>query len=146
MKPESDPVSPDEMLIRLVFRDRFTARVPTISPNAFEPRVKGDNPDKNGISLFRKDCLADPADALAVIAPDKRPLTGIVLIPYQVLAGLGLSTTPDPVGAVPGHVVIPQLNAADYTANKSAFAPIKLALAQAASENIFRRPSPDPPT
>jgi hypothetical protein len=141
MKAETDPITPDEWLIRLVWEDRFTNRVPVISPNSFEPRA-GKHPDTGGISLFRKDCLNDPADALlAIPAEEKRPRYGIVQIPVSLLAELSLSVRPDPIGAVPGHVVVPELNIVDYTADKARFTPIKLRLAEVASENILRRPA-----
>jgi len=146
MKPESDPLSPDEMLIRLVYRDRFTNRVPIISPGSFEPRVKGNHPDTDGISLFRQDCLNDPEDALGVIAPDKRPATGIVLVPVGLLGTLNLTAVAKPIPQVPGHVVIPELNSTDYATRPSDFTHIKLALAEAASHNIVRRPLAAPPT
>ena len=55
MRPESDPSADDEWLIRLVWKDRVTNRVPVISPNAFEPRKD----ETDGISFYRRDCLAD---------------------------------------------------------------------------------------
>jgi hypothetical protein len=146
MKPETEPVAADEVLIRLVFHNRFTDRVPTISPNAFEPRVKGHHPDVDGISMFRVACVAAPEDVLVVIAEDKRPVTGIVLIPYSRLLGLGLSAVPKPIDAVPGHVVVPELNSVDYGREPAKYTDIKLALAEAASENIHRRPVPPEPS
>ena len=142
MKPETEPVTPDEVLIRLVFHHRFTDRVPTISPNAFEPRVKGHHPDTDGISMFRLACVSVAEDVLAVIAEDKRPVTGIVFVPYARLVELGLSALPKRIDAVPGHVVVPELNSTDYGNDPSRFTVIKLALAETASQNIHRRPAP----
>lgn len=129
------------MLIRLVFRDRFTDRAPTISPNAFEPRVKGHHPDTDGISLFRLACVSAPEDVLVVIAADKREVTGLVLLLYSRLLELGLSVTPKPIDTVPGHVVVPELNSIDYERDKAKFTAVKLALAEVASQNIHRRPT-----
>jgi hypothetical protein len=104
MKPETDPITDDEYLLRLVWHDRFTAKVPVISPTAFEPRVKGDHPDTDGLSMFREACLTAPSDALAVIAEDKRARNGIVRIPVVRLTELGLTVRPSPIDAVPGQV------------------------------------------
>lgn len=144
MKPETDPISPDEMLIRLVHRDRFRDRVPVISPSAFEPRVKGNKPDTDGISLFRNDCLAEPADALRALAADKQPLHGIVMVPYAVFTRLGLTVVAAPRADIPGHVVVPELKSEVYAADKSLFNRVKLSLAEAASSNIVRRPTAEP--
>lgn len=145
MKSETDPITPDEWLIRLVFRDRFTARTPTVAASSFEPRVKGHEPDVNGLSLFRKDCLNDPADALEAMPEEKRHLYGIVQVPVAVLTELGLSVTPDRIDELPGHVVIPELNSADYAAEPSRFKVAKSRLAEVASEHILRRPPADTP-
>lgn len=135
MKAETDPITDDEWLVRLVWGDRLTNRVPVISPNAFEPRAT----ETEGISLYRLDCLNDPTDALMPIQESKQPRYAIVKIPVSLLISLGLSTQPQP-GQVPGHVVVPELNITDYNADKARFTPIKLRLAEAASENIIRRP------
>ena len=44
------------------------------------------------------------------------------------------------IAAVPGHVVVPEINITSYLADKPRFTPIKLRLAEAASGNIVRRP------
>jgi hypothetical protein len=136
MKAETDPITEDEWLIRLVWEDRVTSRVPIISPNAFEPRKT----ETDGISFYRRACLNDPADALLPFAADKRARYAIVQIPVSLLTTLGLSVRPAPIPDVPGHVVVPEINITDYLADKAPFTPIKLRLAEAASENIIRRP------
>lgn len=46
MKAESDPITEDELLLRRVRIEKFcTNEVPLISPNAFEPRIQGRDPD-----------------------------------------------------------------------------------------------------
>ena len=135
-KAETDPVSDDEWLIRLVWEDRVTDRVPLISPNAFEPR-KG---EVGGISLYRRACLSDPAEALLPIAAEKRDRYAIVSLPVALLRELGLDVTPDPRSDVPGHVVVPGINYTDYKADKARSTPIKLRLAEVSSANIIRRP------
>jgi hypothetical protein len=142
MKPETDPITDDEYLLRLVWHDRFTAKVPVISPTAFEPRVKGDHPDTDGLSMFREACLTAPSDALAVIAEDKRARNGIVRIPVVRLTELGLTVRPSPIDAVPGHVVIAELNSVAFgdKSNKEFFTRTQLRLAEIASENIVHQP------
>jgi hypothetical protein len=87
MKSETDPITDDEWLLRRVRIEKFrTDKVPLISPNAFEPRVKGRDPDTDGISLYRAACLADPSEVLATIAPERMHEYGIVRIPVSLLA------------------------------------------------------------
>ncbi|MCE9531318.1 MAG: hypothetical protein K8T89_09385 [Planctomycetes bacterium] len=136
MKSETDPITEDEWLIRLAWEDKIKNHL--VSANLFEPR-EGRNPDTDGISLYRKDCLADPFEALRAISEDKRDRYGIVLIPVHLIYSLGLTIRIKP-DMVPGHVVIPELNIADYKANKVKFTPIKAELAEVARHNIFRRP------
>lgn len=84
--------------------------------------------------------MVDPADVLQVIAEAKWAAYGIVLLPVARIRELGLSIESRKISTTPGHVVVPELNAADYSANKSKFASIKQKLAELASENIVRRP------
>ena len=144
MKPESSPITDDEYLLRRVHRDRFRSdRAPGVSPNAFEPRVKGRDPDADGISLYREACVADATDILATIPEDKRSEYAIVRVPVALLKGLELTARSVPDDRIPGHVVIPELNAADYEADKTRFTPVKLALATAASgdDAVLQRPA-----
>jgi len=142
MKAETDPITPDEWLLRIVWEDRFTSRVPMISPRTFEPRA-GRHPDTDGLSLFREACVASPTDVLAVIAEDKRSRNGIVRVPVAALASLGLSVITRQIPEVPGHVVIPELNITAYQnpGNKPFFVTTQLALAVIASANIVRQPT-----
>lgn len=143
MKSETDPITDDEWLLRRVRIEKFrTDKVPIISPNAFEPRVKGREPDTDGISLHRAACLADPSEVLATVAPERWHEYGIVRVSVAFLTSLGLSVRSTPDAQVKGHVAIPELNAADYQAEKARFTPIKEKLATEASkaENIVRQP------
>src|SRR5689334_1348658 len=73
MKSEGDPITDDEWLLRRVRIEKFrTDRVPIISPNAFEPRVRGCDVDMDGISLYRAACIADPSEVLATVAPERQ--------------------------------------------------------------------------
>lgn len=140
MKAESDPVSPDEWLIRLVFHDRFVPRTPPIAEVAFAPRTKGREPDVNGLSLFRTDCVREPEDVLVVVPEDKRPRYGIVQIPVSLVRELGLTLVADPIPESPGHVVIPELNSTTYVVERAKYVPIVQRLAEVASDHILRRP------
>jgi hypothetical protein len=147
MKPETDPIADDEWLLRRVRVERFrTDKTPIISPNAFEPRLPGPkvrDPDTEGISLYRQACLASPEDVLGTVAEDKRHGYGIVRIPVSLLRTLNLTIVIRQDSRILGHVVIPELNATAYAADKAPFTPTLLRLAEAASEdaNIVRRPS-----
>jgi hypothetical protein len=81
MKDEGEPITDDEFLLRRVHRDRF---YPVLSPNVFEPRIRGQDIDTDGISLYREACLADPDDILAAIPADKRQNTGLVRVPVSL--------------------------------------------------------------
>ena len=81
MKSESDPITDEEFLLRRVRIERFRYdRTPLVSPNAFEPRIVGRDPDTTGISLYREACLADPCDILATVPEEKRADYGIVRV------------------------------------------------------------------
>jgi hypothetical protein len=150
MKAESDPITDDEWLLRLVMAEKFKAdRTPTVVPSAFEPRGENSNhPDYNGISLFREACLVAPTDVLGVIDPSKHHRNGIVRVPVSLLKQHGFSVASHIDPRVPGHVVVPELNCVDYYREKSRYFDIKFALATIASEpdNILLRPGQLPPS
>lgn len=54
-------------------------------------------------------------------------------ISVACIKSLGLTVVSKPISEVAGHVVIPELNASAYQANKSRFTSVKLALAEEAS-------------
>jgi hypothetical protein len=144
MKSEDEPITDDEWLLRRVPAMRFrTEKTPIISPNAFEPRITGHDPDIDGISLYRAKCLTEPAEILATVAADRRHEFAIVRISVRLVKLLGLSVRSSPDHRVKGHVVIPELNSPNYKADKGRFTPMKESLAKEASkdENIVRRPS-----
>ena len=145
MKGEDEPISVDELLLRRVRVEKFrTEKAPIISPNAFEPRIKGRDPDVDGISFYRAACLDDFSAILATISPDRIHEYGIVRVPVTLLHSLQLSVQTKPMEEIKGHVVIPELNSADYEANKASYTPIKekLAVESSKDENILRWPTP----
>lgn len=150
MKDESEPITDDEWFLRRVIKDRFpTDESPLISPNAFEPRLKGRDIDTDGISLYREACLADPSEALPTVVRGKgeegeekqRPVPGLVRVSKRLLDDLGLSVRSAPDTRVRGHVVIPELNAPDYIRNKAAYKLVLVKLAEAATKEIVRWPT-----
>jgi hypothetical protein len=146
MKSERDPIADDEWLLRRVRAESFrTNRSPSISPNAFEPRIKGRDPDTDGISLYRAACVSDPSEVLGTIAPERRHEYAIVRVPVTLLKSMGYTVLPKPDERIPGHVVIPELNSTDYAADKAKFTPQKLKLAVEASKeaNIIKQPGHD---
>ena len=143
MKNESDPITDDEWLLRRVHKSRFrTEKVPIISPSAFEPRIEGRDPDVDGISLYREACLESPTQILDAVAEDKRPDQGIVRIPVAALRQLRFAVQSKPDQTIPGHVVIPELNAENFSTTKARYTPVLLGLATLASqdENIVLKP------
>lgn len=144
MKAETDPITDDEWLLRRVRVEKFRSnKTPIISPNAFEPRIEGRDPDTNGISLFREACLNDPLDILATVPIENRDSNSIVRIPVSLLHELGLTVEISLDSRVVGHVVIPEMNSVAYSGNQGSFTATKLALAEKASENgnIVRKPA-----
>lgn len=135
-KDESEPITDDEWLIRLVHFHRVTGRTPTIAPGSFEPNEG----DADGISLFRAACLQNPLQVLDAIPLQKRDLKAIVQVPVGLLSALSIRVRPDPIPEVPGHVLALGINFGDYKADKSRFKPVFLRLAEIASEHIIRRP------
>src|SRR4051812_39735784 len=121
MKSEDEPITDDEFLLRRVHRDRFPSeKVPFVSPNAFEPRIKGQDIDSDGISLYREACLEKADEILADVSEQKRRDAGIVKVSVAFIRSLGMTVKPSPTG-IKGHVVLPELNAAEYKTDKVRF-------------------------
>jgi len=147
-KRETDPIADDELLLRRVWIDKFrTAKVPYISPSAFEPRITGKFPDTDGISLYRLDCLTQIEDALRTIQDEakkrKTGLVGLELIEIKVLIEMKLTVRISPNEEILGHVVVPELNCTDYEKDRERFKKTLFALAVKASspQRIFRDPN-----
>lgn len=135
MKDENEPVSPGEYVIRMIWMDHYKQELALpIQPGAFTPKKN----ESDGISVFRSDCLKSPEDVLAVIAEEKREKYAISMLKVLDLIALGLSISPAKVDAIPGHGVIPELNAASVKANALHWREIKKKLATLANQNIIR--------
>ena len=139
MKDETAPVSPDEVVVRLIWTAFF---VPSASDpvrdRAFMPRLD----EADGISVFRVACLNDPTDALAVIAPEKRDKYGVVVLPVAELTAIGLSIQPAKIDTIPGHAVIPELNSTAYRNDSMKCQDVQKLLAALANQGIVRVPTP----
>jgi len=76
MKDETSPVSPDEIVVRLIWKDfHKPGQAVSISEGAFRPKPN----ETDGISVFRAACLNDPRDILTVIASEKRDKYALAL-------------------------------------------------------------------
>lgn len=142
MKDDASPVTPDELVVRLVWGEFFKPadRVP-IRARAFLPRAD----ETDGISVFRAACLNDPTDALAVMAPEKRDRYVVTLLSVADLMAMGLSVQPAKVDAVPGHAVIPELSITAYQTDSAKCQTVQGLLAGLASQRVVRVPAPPTP-
>ena len=145
MKPETDPITDDEWLLRRIHTDHIHEG--RIAERAFRPRLSGRDPDTNGISLYRLTCLQNPAEILATIPEERRPLSGIVHIPVKLILDLGMTVKIEPDSRVLGHVVIPEMNADGYISNAEQVGEwiSKLTLIASEPANILLRPTPQAP-
>ena len=140
MKPETDPISDDEIVLRLVWRDYFKEgdNLP-VKPRAFYPR--GD--EHSGISVFRAACVAGPADILAALPKaENRPRYAIAALAVADLKAFGLTVVPDQIAAVPGHAVLTELNSVGWAADKVFWQSVVEGLARLASRSIIHKPAP----
>jgi len=107
MKNESEPITTDEFVLRLIWRDYFKQeRLGIVTPSAFRPRKD----ETDGISVFRSACVENPADVLAVMIPEKRGKYAVAQVSVSQLLNLELSVSPAKIDSVPGHAVVPELN------------------------------------
>lgn len=138
MKRESDPITQDEYVIRLIWKFHFKPKMPLpIKDSAFAPK-RG---EIDGISVFRMACVSNAEDTLAVFDPNKRDGYGIALIEVGDLLQLGLSVVPDPIQAVPGHCMIPELSDA-LASGDADWKTLLKELAKLANRRIVREPKP----
>lgn len=115
-KEETEPITDDEWLYRRVHATRFrTNDSPYVSPSAFEPRIRGEDIDEDGISLFRADCLETADDILALIHDSaKRNANGVVKVLVSEIRAIGMSVRSTPRKDIRGHVSIPELSSAAF--------------------------------
>jgi hypothetical protein len=140
MKPESEPVTDDEFVIRLVWHAFFREGAEMcVVPRAFNPR----DDETTGISVFRAACLGHFLDTLAVIAPGKRKFYYLVALPVSELRTLGITVRPDAIPEVPGHAVLSELNSTAVLMDKGRWKPILESLARLASRNVVHNAAPE---
>lgn len=138
MKGECEPVTLDEAVVRLVWKFHYKpASVLPIRFDAFEP--KGN--ETEGISVYRAACLSSPDHALQAMPAGNRGSYAVALLPVAEIVALGLTVRPAPIAAVPGHAVIPELNALEYRADKDRLRAIMRKVAEIAAGNIVRMPA-----
>ena len=134
MKDDATPVSPDEVVVRLIWTDfHKPAATPPVRDRAFLPRPN----DETGISVFRVACLPDARNALAAIAPEKRDKYALALLHMAELTAIGLTVEPAKIDTVPGHAVIPELNAALATTDPQKCLDVQKKLAVLAAKNLI---------
>jgi hypothetical protein len=122
MKPETDDITSDEWLLRRVHGQWFPRKKgEPFRQSAFAPRdPTKNNPDHNGISFHRLDCVAAPVDVLGLIEPTKRKAFGIVRVQVCEFLSANYSVERDPddnpdlAKRILGHVVIPEINTKAY--------------------------------
>ena len=137
MKDESEPITHDEMLVRLVWEAHYKCELDDpVRQAAFDPKES----ETDGISVFRAACLNKPEDALAVMAEEKRDRYAIVLIPVSELSSVGLTVETAKIEGVPGHAVLPELNSLNFKQDKPHWREVEKKLAMLASQNIVKRP------
>jgi len=137
MKAEDDPVSDDEIVLRLIWHQfhKEDDSLP-IKPRAFHPR----NDEATGISVFRLACVSQPVDVLAALPKiENRPLYLIAGLSVASLRKIGLTVTPDKIEAVPGHALLGELNCNSWDTDKATWKPKVEELARIASGNIVHR-------
>lgn len=113
---------------------------PSTTRLRLSPSCRRRSDEADGISVYRAACVADPLDALAVFAPEKRDRYGIVLLSVADLAALGLTVLPVPITAVPGHAVLPELTITAATADRDVTRRVLADLARLANLRIVRPP------
>lgn len=111
---EDSPILDEEWLYRRVHASMVDPDGSPLSPKSFEPRTKGRDIDTDGISLYRECCLVSSDQLIASIPPDKRHLHGIVKIRVIEVKSAGMTVVPNKA-QIPGHVLIPEINARKYS-------------------------------
>lgn len=108
MEPLDPPLSDDDHVLRLVFKNHWTRR----GGRGFKPDAFGLFPeDTDGLSVFLERPGLASADALRATRPTPTN-TYVARIPVAVLRnelGLAIDYTPAPGDPVPGHCSLPDL-------------------------------------
>ena len=112
---DSDPVLPKEIVLRRISTVYYSPLDPIpIKPEAFRPT----DMDGNGISVFREQFISSQ-EIFDSIDIAKRNRFVIARLVVRELQKLKLSVVPDPISALPGHALVPELNSIDYKSAKT---------------------------
>lgn len=117
MKAETEPITPDEILVRLIWQNDFKDNGTTIEREAFQPKKR----DTDGISLFRLACLTSLEQALEILAEKTRAQHHLGFLRVKYVQSLGLSVKSDPIlepVPIPGHVILPEMNRSNFDADR----------------------------
>src|SRR3954452_8788703 len=138
MKDENELVSPDELVLRLIWRDFFIPEsAQVVRERAFLPRKD----EADGISVFRAACLDRPERSLDAMAPEKRGKYAVAQLAVADLTRLGLTVRPARIDAVPGHAVLPELNFTAWQGERQRWKDVVLELIALAERGIIRLPT-----
>lgn len=131
MKDESDPVSPDEFILRRIpnLPNYINLSLPIPVTNAgFSPT----NDDVDGLSVYREKFVTAKE-----IAEAGRSDAGYYVVRFKAedLLNLGMTLDPDPQeGELSGHTLIPELSQTAKIQDKKKYRELALKIARLASE------------
>lgn len=117
MSDDVPPIDPDEFLLRRIpitggYFD--PKKSPPVQPGAFRPN----SGDTDGISIYRERLIS----AFELVTKTKRPPGSTMVARFRAsdLQAIGVALEPkQEQGDLPGHVVIPEVNHADYASRDS---------------------------
>ncbi len=85
MKPETDPVTSDEMVVRLIWEGFYKVdEILRVRPSAFNPRAN----ETGGISVFRLACMSSADQSLTAMTAEKQGRYAIALLPVVRFRGM----------------------------------------------------------
>lgn len=136
MKDESDPVSPDEFILRRIPNlPSYIKELPiSVARAAFSPT----DDDVDGVSVYREHFVTakDVAEA-------GRSDMGYYVVRFKAedLFNLGVSLVPNKQeDGLPGHTLIPELSLISKTQDKKKYKELALKITKLASNDIAFRP------
>lgn len=139
MKHEDSEVTDDEYLVRIVHEFKFTRSGSGLRLKAgvFKPSSS----DTDGLSFFRLDCLQVPIESLDSMKAENRHLFGLVKVAVATIRSLGWDVVNNREPRCPGHVIVPQINDADYCKDQGDFRAKLNKLKNEAELSIIQLPS-----
>lgn len=132
MKDESDPILPDEFILRRIpnLPDYINLALPMpVARGAFGPSSE----DSDGLSIYREKFVS--AQEVAE-AGNNAAGYYVVRLRAQDILNLGLNLLSDPkAGQLPGHTLIPELSIGAKKADRKKYKELTLNLAKLSSSN-----------